>query len=154
MFSLIKHHYIYIYIWLCLYIAIYIYIKILGDTTELTHFGLVMLYGDINLGQHWLWSWLDAWWQQAITWANVAKSLKMSSSFHLGAMPQEVFKIFIHKTTLKIIPPKLQLQTPGAIELWLWSVPSHYLNQHWNILNWTLRNKIQWNLNRNSYSFI
>ena len=32
--------------------------------------------------------------------------------------------------------------------------PSHYLNQCWNIANWTLRNKIHWNLNRNSYIFI
>ena len=31
------------------------------------------------------------------------------------------------------------------------SVPSHYLNQCWNIVNWTFRNKLQWNLNRNSY---
>ena len=31
--------------------------------------------------------------------------------------------------------------------VWLvaWSVPSHYLNQCWNIVNWTLRNKLQWN---------
>ena len=28
--------------------------------------------------------------------------------------------------------------------------PSHYLNQCWAILNWTLRNKLQWNLSRNS----
>ena len=40
--------------------------------------------------------------------------------------------------------------------LWLvaWSAPSHYLNQLWNIVNWTLRNKLQWNFNRNSYIFI
>ena len=25
-------------------------------------------------------------------------------------------------------------------------MPSHYLNQYWNIINWTLRNNIQWNL--------
>ena len=39
---------------------------------------------------------------------------------------------------------------------WLvvWSAPSHYLNQSWNIVNWILRNKLQWNLNRNSYIFI
>ena len=39
---------------------------------------------------------------------------------------------------------------------WLdtWSAPSHYLNQHWNIVNWTLRNKLQWNFNWNSYTFI
>ena len=34
-----------------------------------------------------------------------------------------------------------------------WSAPSHYLNQCWNIVNWTLGNKIQRNLNRNWYIF-
>ena len=39
---------------------------------------------------------------------------------------------------------------------WLvaWSSPSHYLNQCWNIANWTLRNKLQWNFSRNSNIFI
>ena len=32
--------------------------------------------------------------------------------------------------------------------------PSHYLNQCWNIVNWTLRKKLQWNFNRNSNIFI
>ena len=34
---------------------------------------------------------------------------------------------------------------------WLvaWTAPSHYLNQCWNIVNWTLRNKLQWNYSRN-----
>ena len=35
-----------------------------------------------------------------------------------------------------------------------WPAPSHYLNQCWNIVNWTLRNKLQWNFNRNSNMFI
>ena len=35
-----------------------------------------------------------------------------------------------------------------------WSAPSHYLNQCWNIVDWTLANKLQWNLNRNLYSFV
>ena len=32
---------------------------------------------------------------------------------------------------------------------WLvaWLTPTHYLNQCWNIVNWTLWNKIKWNLN-------
>ena len=34
------------------------------------------------------------------------------------------------------------------------TVPSHYLNQCWNIVNWTPRNKLQWTLNWNSYIFI
>ena len=39
---------------------------------------------------------------------------------------------------------------------WLvaWPVPSHCLNQCWNIVNWTLRNKLKWNINKNSYIFI
>ena len=35
-----------------------------------------------------------------------------------------------------------------------WTVPSHFLNQCWNIVNWTLGNKLQWNFNRNSSIFI
>ena len=33
-------------------------------------------------------------------------------------------------------------------------MPSHYLNQCWNIVNWTLGSKLQWNFNRNSNIFI
>ena len=35
-----------------------------------------------------------------------------------------------------------------------WTAQSHYLNQCWNIVNWTLGNKFQWNFNRNSNIFI
>ena len=44
----------------------------------------------------------------------------------------------------------------GSDDEWLvaWSAPSHYLNQCRNIVNWTLRNKFQVNLNQNSYIFI
>ena len=34
------------------------------------------------------------------------------------------------------------------------SAPSHCLNQCWIIVNWTLRNKLQWNLNQNTKLFI
>ena len=34
------------------------------------------------------------------------------------------------------------------------SAPSHYLNQCWTIVNWTLRNKLQQHFNRNSNIFI
>ena len=33
-------------------------------------------------------------------------------------------------------------------------MPSHYLNQCWVIVNWTLRNKFQWNINQNTKLFI
>ena len=34
------------------------------------------------------------------------------------------------------------------------STPSHYLKQHWNIVNSSLRNKLQWNLKWTAYIFI
>ena len=39
---------------------------------------------------------------------------------------------------------------------WLvaWTAPSHYLNQCWDIVNWILGNKLQWNFNHNSNIFI
>ena len=39
---------------------------------------------------------------------------------------------------------------------WLvaWTAPSHYLKQCWNIVKWTLGNKLQWNFNQNSNIFI
>ena len=33
-------------------------------------------------------------------------------------------------------------------------MPNHHLNQCWNIANWTIGNKRQWNFNRNQYIFI
>ena len=35
-----------------------------------------------------------------------------------------------------------------------WSVPSHYLNQCWFIVNLNLENKLNWNHKQNSYIFI
>ena len=35
-----------------------------------------------------------------------------------------------------------------------WPAPSHYLNQCWIIVNWTLRHKLQWNPRRTSFIFI
>ena len=50
---------------------------------------------------------------------------------------------------------------PGANYVTSWlpnspqlTAPSHYLNQCWLIVNWTLRNKLQWNFNWNSKVFI
>ena len=38
--------------------------------------------------------------------------------------------------------------------IYIWSAPSHYLNQCWNIVNSKLRNKLVLNIKRNSYIFI
>ena len=56
---------------------------------KLTQFGLVMSYGDTNLGQHWFRQWLVACWHQAITWTNADLS-KVFCGLHLRAISQEV----------------------------------------------------------------
>ena len=39
---------------------------------------------------------------------------------------------------------------------WLvaWAAPSHYLNQCWHVVNWTIRNKLQWIFNYNTCIYI
>ena len=53
---------------------------------------------------------------------------------------------------LFLIPSTLLSETVHRTSAW--TAPSHYLNQYWNIVNWTLRNKFQWNFNPNSNIFI
>ena len=36
----------------------------------------------------------------------------------------------------------------------IYSAPSHYLNQCWVMVNWTLSNKLQWKFNQNTKLFI
>ena len=49
---------------------------------------------------------------------------------------------------------------PAYMRQWIGSAlikimaPSHYLNQCWDIVNWTLRNKVQWNFNQNTNIFV
>ena len=40
----------------------------------------------------------------------------------------------------------------SLVQIMACSAPSHYLNQCWNIVNWTFRNKLQWNLGLNELS--
>ena len=52
------------------------------DVNGLTHWGLVMPFGDLDLGQHWFRWWLVA----VITWTNVDLSSVRSSGIHLRAI--------------------------------------------------------------------
>ena len=47
------------------------------DNMPLTQYGLVMPYGDTDLGQHWLRQWFVVWQYQGITSANVGLSSKL-----------------------------------------------------------------------------
>ena len=42
----------------------------------------------------------------------------------------------------------------GYMCQWTGLAPSHYLNQCWLVVNWTPRNKLQWNINQNKKKFI
>ena len=50
--------------------------------------------------------------------------------------------------------PRVKRPTQNSINSLRPSDASHYLNQCWNTVNWTPRNKLQWNVNRNSCIFI
>ena len=69
-------------------------------------------------------------------------------------------KIFVKHLTLNTLrwsdACMRQWITHHWFRWWLakWSAPSHYLNQWWNTIYWTLKNKFQWNINRNSFIFI
>ena len=72
--------------------------------------------------------------------------------------PQEEILLLIQK---KITYPQsnaIIYSPPSAacLSLWIGSAlaPSHYLNQCWVIVNWTLRNKLKWKCSQNTKLFI
>ena len=54
-------------------------------------------YGGNDVGQHWLRSWLYAWWQQAITWTNVVLPPLTCIDIHPRAIPQKIPEPFVSK---------------------------------------------------------
>ena len=70
---------------------------------ELTHCGLVMWYGDIDLSQH-SFNWRP---HQAIIWTNVVWSSMMTSGIYLRAIWQEMLEISIIDMSFKITDVRL-----------------------------------------------
>ena len=95
-----------------------LYMKFL-NTWFVTHWGMVMLHGDLDLGQHWLRLWFVAWQHLVITWIIVDSSLEVFYSIHLRAISQEVLMNLMRNTCMKITLLKLQSCLPGANELTL-----------------------------------
>ena len=56
--------------------------------TYLTHCGQMTLFGDIDLGQHWLRQWLSTWRHQAITWTKANFSLVRCYGIHMTKISQ------------------------------------------------------------------
>ena len=75
-----------------------------------THCGLVTTYGDIELGKHWLGSWMVVQPHQAITWTNVDQSSAWSYGIPLRVIQREIRKtsVLVMSLSLKynIIPQK------------------------------------------------
>ena len=72
----------------------------------LTHCGLVTPCGVIKFGENWARKRVVAWRHQAFTWTNV---IQPSYGFHTRAIPQEMLKICILGTSLKLIISRLRL---------------------------------------------
>ena len=85
----------------------------------LTHCGPVMLYGDIDLGQHWLRWWLAAWRHQASTWTNdyLSSATARPSEIHLGAISHEIPQQSVAEFSLEITYLKFHSNLPGAGDL-------------------------------------
>ena len=101
----------------------------------LTQWGLVMSFGDIDLGQHWLRQWLVTWRHQAITWTNV-DLISKSSGIHLRAISYEIPQPPFPEVSLKITNLKLNWNLPGANEL------SLVVARLWCFRTWS----IQWSV--------
>ena len=84
---------------------------------ELTHWGLLSPFVDIDLGQHWFRQWLVAWWHQAITWTNVDLSSARSSGIHLRTISWDIRQPPFTKVSLKFTYLKLIWNLLRANEL-------------------------------------
>ena len=84
--------------------------------TALTHWGLVMPYGDRELCQHWLRQWLVAWRHQAITWTNIDLSSVRSCGVNVRTISQEIPQLSIIKIGFKTTSLKFLLNLLGVNE--------------------------------------
>ena len=84
-------------------------------STGITHCGLV-IYGSMDLGQHWHRKWLFGWRHQAITWTNVDLSSVRSSDIQLRAISQDIHQPSIIKISMKITYLKFHSNVQGANE--------------------------------------
>ena len=106
-------------------------------TVCLTHCGLVMPFGDIDLGQHWMACCLTGR-HQAITWTNVDLSLVRFCFNHLRTISHWMPKLLFHRMNLIILFLDLFPHLSGANELSdmltspdkLWGISFHMKKQN------------------------
>ena len=129
----------------------------------LTHCGIVMPYGDIDVGSilaqvmaccltapsHYL---NQCWLISEVLWHSPGNNFYMSAQ---ATILHNEFEIYTFEITT--IFPLVPHKCVGELHqhwLRLWPVahlvPSHYLNRCWAIVNYKLGNKLQWNFNQNT----
>ena len=85
-------------------------------------------------------------WHQGNSWHSAEYYAPMNFQLFRGYFIEAKWRIYIYM---------YHLTRPSLVQIMAWHLaPSHYLNQCWNIVNWNLRNRPQWNINRISYIFI
>ena len=87
----------------------------------------MILYCDIDLGQHRLSYWLVAWQHQAITWTNIDLSLVKFCGIHLRAISHRVGKLLF--CVMRKLYLKITVTSPGVNEL---NMDLRYLCYHHN----------------------
>ena len=104
-----------------------------------THCGLVMPYGDIDLGQHWHRLRFVAWWHQAITWINV-NSLgpgRFEWNFRWVILKQILlidscgYLLSNYSKINVTIVPTNEKSTLAQVMAWCHQTASHCLSQCW-----------------------
>ena len=106
---------------------------------ELTHCGLVTPYNvNIDLGQHWIKSWLFAWWHQAITWTNVDISIMRSSDIHLKSISLKNTLAINQLNWLEYHLSEILFQSPRGqwVNITIWLMPGNPYMCLWTMSSW------------------
>ena len=93
---------------------------------NLTYCGLVMPYGDIDLGQHWLRQWLVAWCTKPLPKPILIYHITEVQWHSSGGILLEISQALISKIGLNITYIKFHPNLPGLNELsrctWIWPI--------------------------------
>ena len=96
---------------------------------------------------------------KTLTCVNICNISRIFPILPLDRIFLETIKIYVLQRFNSLRPSDAgmrQWNNHHRFSQWLvaWTAPSHYMNQCWNVVNWSLRNKLQWNSYRNYCIFI
>ena len=120
--------------------------KNIFHTMDSSHKGSIMQKFDVSFRRHWISCWTNGQWLKTLRSSCDVTVIHQPFLLWLLVLTHWGRVTHIRVSNLTIIGSDNGLSPRSA--------PTRYLNQWWNIVNWTLRNKLQWNFNRNSNIFI